>query len=227
LVREIRVGRDLRPSTVDIVRRHLASRQGAPFRRATLIDDIRRLDALRLFTGIDIRPVAAGADVALEVEVKETLRILPFVALSVTEENGVSAGPAFRGTNLLGRGSLSSGTTQFGGAFAFGVRLEADGHPGRVGPRHPSGLPIATDEVFGFDERAATIAASAGWNRTSRVQIGGRAGFVWCDTGRPQKWNIFPPSESVRAPSLRRHPGRCLQRRRCGVDQSSRRLGGD
>jgi outer membrane protein assembly factor BamA len=108
------------------------------------------------------------------------LRVLPFVALSVTEENGVSAGPAFRGINLLGRGSLSSGTLQFGGATAIGVRLE-----------RPTVTPGAWDldtrvlyrsrrnELFGFDETSTTTGASAGWNRTSKVQFGGRAEYVW------------------------------------------------
>ena len=115
VVREIRFAQGLRPSTVDIVRRHLASRQGMPFHQATLVEDRRRLDALRLFSAIEIRAVAAGDEVVVEVDVKETLRLLPYVALSVTDENGLSAGPAFRGINLLGRGSLTSGTLQFGG----------------------------------------------------------------------------------------------------------------
>ena len=184
VVREIRIGPAVRPSTVEIVRRHLASRQGAPFRRAALSDDRRRLEALRLFSHIEIRAVAAGDEVVLEVDVTETLRLLPFVALSVTEENGVSAGPAFRGINLLGRGSLSSGTTQFGGATAVGVRVE-----------RPTVTPGAWDldtkvlyrsrrnELFDFDERSTTIAIGAGWNRTSNMQFGGRAEFVWFDTG--------------------------------------------
>ena len=55
----------LRPSTIDIVRRHLASREGLPFHPATLLEDRRRLDALRLFSAIEIKPVAAGAEVYL------------------------------------------------------------------------------------------------------------------------------------------------------------------
>ena len=76
-----------------------------------------------LFSAIEIKPVAAGAElVHIEVDVKETLR-LPFVALSVTDENGLSAGPAFRGINLLGRGTLSSGSAQFGGMTMVGARV--------------------------------------------------------------------------------------------------------
>ena len=101
LVREIRVSPDLRASSLDIVRRHLASRAGEPFRRATLQEDRRRLDALRLFSSIAIQSVAEGEDVVLQVDVEETLRLLPFMALSDTDENGVSAGQGFRSINLF------------------------------------------------------------------------------------------------------------------------------
>jgi outer membrane protein assembly factor BamA len=180
VVREIRIGPAVRPSTVEIVRRHLASRQGAPFRRAALSDDRRRLEALRLFSHIEIRPIAAGDEVVLDVEVTETLRILPFVALSVTDENGVSAGPAFRGINLLGRGSLSSGTAQFGGATAVGARVERPTvTPGAWELDTKVLYRARRNELFHFDETSTTIAGSAGWNRTSHVQFGGRAEYVW------------------------------------------------
>ncbi len=184
IVREIRIGPALNPSTLALVRRPMATRQGAPFRQAAVLDDYRRLEALRLFSGIAIHPTAVGDEVVLDVEVTETLRILPFLALSVTEENGVSAGPAFRGINLLGRGSLSSGTTQFGGATAVGVRLERPTlTPGAWDVDAKALYRSRRNELFAFDETSTTIAGSAGWNRTSRVQVGGRAEYVWFDTG--------------------------------------------
>jgi outer membrane protein assembly factor BamA len=184
LVREIHVSPGVRSSTEEIVRRHLASRQGEPFHRATLQEDHRRLDALRLFSSIAIQPVAAGDDVVLQVDVNETLRLLPFMALSDTDENGVSAGPGFRSINLFGGGALASGTMQFGGATTIGLRAE-----------RPTVTPGAWDldtkivyrsrrnELFDFDETSATVAAVAGWNWTNRVQVGGRGEFVRIDTG--------------------------------------------
>ena len=185
VVREIRIAQGLRPSTVDIVRRHLASRQGMPFHHATLVEDRRRLDALRLFSAIEIRPVAAGDEVVLEVDVKETLRLLPYVALSVTDENGLSAGPAFRGINLLGRGSLTSGTLQFGGMTVVGARVTRPTiTPGAWALDVGAGYRSRRNELFDFnDEISTAIAAKAGWNWTDRVQVGGRAEFVWFDTG--------------------------------------------
>ena len=185
VVREIRVATGLRPSTVDIVRRHLASRQGTPFHQATLVEDRRRLDALRLFSAIEIRAVAAGDEVVVEVDVKETLRLLPYVALSVTDENGLSAGPAFRGINLLGRGSLTSGALQFGGMTMVGARVtQPTVTPGAWALDVGAGYRSRRNELFDFnDEVSVAIAAKAGWNWTDRVQVGGRVEFVWFDTG--------------------------------------------
>ena len=185
VVREIRIGQDLRSSTVDIVQRHLASRQGLPFHHATLLEDRRRLDALRLFSAIEIKPVAAGDEVVLEVDVKETLRLLPYVALSVTDENGLSAGPAFRGINLLGRGSQSSGTLQFGGMTMVGARVTRPTvTPGAWALDVGVGYRSRRNELFDFDDEISTaIAGRAGWNWTDRVQVGGRAEYAWFDTG--------------------------------------------
>ena len=198
-VREIRLTAGLRPESVEIVRRHLATQVGAPFERTRLQEDRRRLDALRLFSRIVIEGVAEGDGVVVELDLHETLRLLPFVALSVTDENGVSAGPGFRGINLLGRGWLSSGTAQFGGTTAIGGRIE-----------RPTVTPRTWDldakvvyrsrrnELFDFDEASTTISGAAGWNWTSRVQVGGRAEMVWFD----QSGSTTQPDVGDRLPAL-------------------------
>ena len=201
VVREIRISPGLRPSTADIVRRHLASRQGVPFHQATLAEDRRRLDALRLFSSVEIKPVAAGDEVVLEVDVKETLRLLPLIALSVTDENGVSAGPAFKGINLFGRGTLSSGTAQFGGTTTVNARLERPTvTPGMWALDARAVYRSRRNELFDFDETSTTIEASGGWNWTSRMQVGGRAEFVWFDTGSAEI--ALSPSGSDHLPAV-------------------------
>jgi outer membrane protein assembly factor BamA len=187
VVREIRVGPVHRPQTADLVRRHLATQAGAPFRRALLVEDRRRLDALRLFSSIDIQAAAEKDEVVVDVRVSETLKLLPFVALSVTDENGASLGPGFKGINLFGGGVLSSGTVKFGGATtgSFGIERPT------ITPRAWALSALADyqsrrNEIFGFDEKSATISASAGWNHTSRLQMGGRIDLFWMNTGSPE-----------------------------------------
>ncbi len=55
IVREVRVT-GLRNLSPDSVERHLATKAGEPFHRATLALDQRRLDELRLFTAVVIEP---------------------------------------------------------------------------------------------------------------------------------------------------------------------------
>lgn len=184
IVREIRVGTVRRPQTADLVRRHLATRQGEPFERVKLAEDRRRLDALRLFSAIDIQPIADGDQVIVDVRVSETLRLLPFMALSVTDENGVSAGPGFKGINLFGGGALSAGTMKFGGATTWSMSIERP----TITPRTwlltaQAGYQSRRNELFGFDEKSTNVSASAGWNRTSRLQLGGRVDLSWMNTG--------------------------------------------
>jgi outer membrane protein assembly factor BamA len=184
LIREIRIGPVRRPDTADLVRRHLASREGEPLRRTTLQEDRRRLDALRLFSSIELEPVNEGDDVVLLVHLKETLRLLPFVGLSITDENGASAGPGFKGINLLGRGSLSSATVKFGGETSVIVGVERPTlTPGLWALDIQLSYRSRRNELFDFDEQATTITARAGWNQGSTLQFGPRAELVWFDTG--------------------------------------------
>jgi outer membrane protein assembly factor BamA len=68
IVREIRVT-GLRNLSPDTVIRHLATRTGEPFRRRTLALDQRRLDELRLFSAVEIRPELDAGAVVLQVAV--------------------------------------------------------------------------------------------------------------------------------------------------------------
>ena len=112
IVTEVRVTGQRHLSS-DTVERHLATKAGEPFRRATVALDRRRLDELRLFTAVHIDAHLENDGVVVEVAVTETLRLLPVVIIRVTDENGVSAGPGLRGINLLGR------ETQTGAGLPF------------------------------------------------------------------------------------------------------------
>jgi outer membrane protein assembly factor BamA len=183
VVREIRVGPVRRPETGDLVRRHLSTRVGERFEAGRLIEDRRRLDALRLFSAIDIQPLADGDGVLVDVRVSETLKLLPLVAFSVTDENGVSAGPGFKGINLFGRGVLSSGTVKFGGATSLSLSLDRPTiTPGAWMFLAQVDHQSRRNELFAFDETSTNVFGKAGWNKSSRVQLGGRIDLSWVDT---------------------------------------------
>lgn len=186
VVREIRVGPVRRPDTADSVRGHLSTRVGEPLAAARLVADRRQLDALRLFSAIDIQPIPDGDGVIVDVRVTETLKLLPFVAISVTDENGASAGPGFKSINLFGHGWLSSGTVKFGGASTGSVSFERPS----VTP-HTWAFVAQADyqsrrnEIFGFDEKSTNVLLSAGVEPHHAPAGGWAPGFVVDEHGLP------------------------------------------
>lgn len=115
IVTEIRI-QGLQHTKEYVVRRELASRVGEPYTRATVEKDKNRLDRLRLFSAIDVRPVAKESGVEIRISVREILPYLPTVSVQVNDENGLSIGPGVKSLNFLGRGIELGGSVQFGGS---------------------------------------------------------------------------------------------------------------
>ena len=57
-----------------------------------------------------------GGEIILTVEVQETLRFLPVISISISDENGISLGAGLKSVNLLGRAIYLSGVARFGEA---------------------------------------------------------------------------------------------------------------
>ena len=93
----------------------LESAPGRPFSRAAADRDRVRLDRLGVFGEISLTARALDGGVQVDVAVTETLRILPSLAVAVTDENGASAGPAVRFLSIGGRPQEMSVTARFGG----------------------------------------------------------------------------------------------------------------
>ena len=93
----------------------LESAPGRPFSRAAADRDRVRLDRLGVFGEISLTARALDGGVQVDVAVTETLRILPTLAVAVTDENGASAGPAVRFLSIGGRPQEMSVTARFGG----------------------------------------------------------------------------------------------------------------
>lgn len=183
VVGEIRVT-GLRNVSRDVIDRQLATRVGAPLRRANLVLDQRRLDELRLFTTVSIVPRLENDAVIVEVAVTETLRLLPAVVIRVTDENGVSAGPGVRGLNLLGRGSQSGVAVFFGGETSVNATVDATTIAPGTWTRH-IGFSYATrrNAVYDFDERSTSADVRVARNGRQGLRIGGTANVLAIDAG--------------------------------------------
>jgi len=100
-IREIRID-GLKHTREQIVRRELTSRTGEPLSARALAVDVESLDRLGVFSDVTIRTSAAEHEASVDIAVRETMPYLPIISLSVTDEDGVSAGPGFRSVNLFG-----------------------------------------------------------------------------------------------------------------------------
>jgi outer membrane protein assembly factor BamA len=98
-----------------VVLAQIESVPGRPYRQTTADQDVVRLDRLGVFGAISLSPVAVDDGVRVDVMVTETPRVVPAVAVAVTDENGVSAGPAVKLTSIAGHPYDVGVTTRFGG----------------------------------------------------------------------------------------------------------------
>jgi outer membrane protein assembly factor BamA len=183
IVREIRVTglRNLAPAAVT---RHLATRVGEPFRRARLALDQRRLDELRLFSAVAIRPELDRDAVVLDVAVTETLRLLPTVLVRVTDENGVSGGVGARGISLFGGGTQSGVGVMFGGETSASATLDLTTITPGTWARH-AGFSYSSrpNTLYDFDERATSADVRLARNFRHGLRAGGLASVLAIDTG--------------------------------------------
>lgn len=107
-----------------VIRRELASRVGEPYLEANAAHDIEKLTRLGVFSSVKVHGRASGDGVMLTIDVVETFRILPVVSVSISDENGVSAGGGVKMLNLGGRATYLSAVASFGGANSLQFTLK-------------------------------------------------------------------------------------------------------
>jgi outer membrane protein assembly factor BamA len=177
-IREVRIT-GLRHVASESVERHLGTRVGQPYRRAAIEAARRRLDELRLFASIAFDPQLVNEGVTLHVAVTETLRLLPFVVVRVTDENGLSAGPGLRAINLLGRESQASVAMRFGGEVGVSASVDRTTVSPGTWARH-LGVSHNTREnsLYGFDEAATTADGRFALNWGQGLRTGASADLL-------------------------------------------------
>ncbi|HMC76272.1 MAG TPA: BamA/TamA family outer membrane protein [Vicinamibacterales bacterium] len=183
IVREVRVTglRNLEPAAVT---RHLATRAGQPFHQATADLDRRRLDELRLFSAVAIRPELDAGAVVVTVAVSETLRLLPTILIRVTDENGLSGGVGMRGLNLLGGGSQTGVGVMFGGETSVSAQVDSTTITPGTWYRHLAfGYSSRSNAVYDFEEKSTTTEFRFARNFAHGLRAGGLTSLLSIDAG--------------------------------------------
>jgi outer membrane protein insertion porin family len=162
---------------------------------------VNRLDRLGIFSSIKVTPVEEEDGIVLEIEVKETLSIMPSLSLSISDENGIQYGGGLKVLNLKGEAIFLSGKAMFGGATNAEFRLV---NPWINGDKLAYSLDFyyrnRRNEVFGFQENAFELYTTFLRQHNLRLNSGGRLNLQYLKSDVPGK--TISSGNSDLAPSI-------------------------
>jgi outer membrane protein assembly factor BamA len=116
----------LRTTREDVVRRELRNRVGESFSCAKWESEKARLEDLDIFGHVDLETSVKDSGVILAYVFRELPPYIPFVAVSKTEQDGLSLGPALASLNFLGQGIRAEFISRFGGTTEFQGSLSSN-----------------------------------------------------------------------------------------------------
>src|SRR5439155_126143 len=98
-----------------------------------------RLEDLDIFGDIALDAAVQDSQVNLTFTFRELPPYIPFIAVSKTEQDGLSLGPALASLNFLGQGIRAEFITRFGGTTEYQASMSS---------RRFYGLPLEYDLAF-------------------------------------------------------------------------------
>ncbi len=139
-------------------------------------EDIIRLENLAIFGAVIVVPIEFDGGVELDFQFTEMPWIIPFPALSYSEENGFSVGLGIASPNFLGRRVILSASALFGGTTTARFKGE---NPWITGNHVSAGLEayhqIRTNKLLEFKETSDKVELFGGTylGETGRFRIKG------------------------------------------------------
>lgn len=123
----------LKTTRKEVVLREMRNRVGQPFSCNSWTAEQTRLEDLDIFADVRLRispkdPASASgkdSEVVLTYVFRELPPYIPFVAVSKTDQDGLSLGPALASLNFLGQGIRAEFITRFGGTTEFQASLSS------------------------------------------------------------------------------------------------------
>ncbi len=115
----------LRTTQPEVVARELRNKVGEPFTCAKWESEQARLEDLDIFAQVSLRTQVKDSQAILTYVFRELPPYIPFVAVSKTEQDGLSLGPALASLNFLGQGIRAEFISRFGGTTEFQASLSS------------------------------------------------------------------------------------------------------
>jgi outer membrane protein assembly factor BamA len=164
----------LRHLDESVVTQQIQTKPGGLFSEEVAARDVVRLERLRVFSSISITPRQVSDGVEVAVTTVETPRLFPALSLAITDESGVSVGPAVKLVNIAGRPIDVGIVSQFGGntVLAFSETSPLFTHR-RLWHSASLALRDRTNRLESFRERSLDLDARAGVHGGNTWQLGG------------------------------------------------------
>ena len=115
----------LKTTAQAVVNRELKNKIGDPFTCRKWEAERERLQDLDIFADIELQAVVKDSQVVLHYSFHELPPYIPFVAVSKTDQDGLSLGPALASLNFLGQGIRAEFITRFGGTTELQASLSS------------------------------------------------------------------------------------------------------
>ena len=162
-----------------IVMRELETKVGEPCSEQTLREDVVRLINLDIFSTVQTQVEAHEDSAYVTYEFVETFPFLPGISISITDENGVSAGGSFKSSNLQGKDIFFSGRLLVGGATTAEAWLENPWFAGkRLGYRIEYAHRNRVNQIANFNETANELYLYLRSAAFRNLRLGGALEFI-------------------------------------------------
>ena len=102
-----------------IIRREMRTRVGRTLHLGDFEADLQRLDNLDIFSSIKVSGQGRDGDVELILLLRELPFAVPYISYDITDEDGLSLGPALKSVNMLGRDVFVAGYLLYGGRTLY------------------------------------------------------------------------------------------------------------
>jgi outer membrane protein assembly factor BamA len=137
----------IRTTRPEVAQRELRNRQGETFSCAKWRVEQAGLEDLDIFSEVALKTEKKDGGIALTYVFCELPPYIPFIAVSITDQDGLSAGPAMAALNFLGLGIRAEFIARFGGTTEAQASLSS----GRLGAI-PLRYDLAAIRVASFND---------------------------------------------------------------------------
>jgi len=162
-----------------IVTRELLTSIGQPLLQDNLTEELQAFEQMDIFAEARVSAASGLDGIAVTYHFIELFKILPSIALKISDESGVSAGGGIKMPNFTGRGILLSARVLFGGLTELEFWLDdpwvTGNHFGyRVEYYHREKI----NETVNFNEKADELYLWAGPHLGKNGRIGLHASYI-------------------------------------------------